>query len=113
MQSIRFQPVSNLILIPIKVMGIDGNSFRDIEVVLDTGASITSISTNVASGLGYDTLNPERTEEVITGSGIEELAIIEVTALTAIGQTVENIDVMCLDLHPEIHAEGVLGLNFC
>ena len=29
MQSIRFQPVSNLILIPIKVIGIDGNSFRD------------------------------------------------------------------------------------
>jgi predicted aspartyl protease len=112
MQSIRFQPVSNLILIPIKVIGIDGNSFRDIEVVLDTGASITSISTNVASGLGYDILNPERPEEVITGSGVEELSIIEVTALTAIGQTVENIDVMCLDLHPEIHAEGVLGLNF-
>ena len=43
MQRIRFQPVSNLILIPIKVMGIDRNSFRDIEVALDTGASTTSI----------------------------------------------------------------------
>ena len=66
MQSIRFQPVSNLILIPIKVIGIDGKSFRDIEV----------------------------------------------KALTAIGQTIENIEVICLDLPPEIHAEGVLGLNF-
>lgn len=43
MQRIRFQPVSNLIVIPIKVMGIDGKSFRDVEVALDTGASTTSI----------------------------------------------------------------------
>ena len=43
MQRIRFQPVSNLILIPVKVMGIDGNNFRDIEVALDTGATTTSI----------------------------------------------------------------------
>ena len=112
MQSIRFQPISNLILIPVKVMGIDGNSFRDIRVVLDTGASITSISTNVALDLGYNLSNPKSTREVITGSGVEELPIIEVKALTAIGQTIENIDVICLDLHPEIHAEGVLGLNF-
>ena len=74
--------------------------------------SLSTISTNVASGLGYDVLNPKRTAEVITGSGIEELPIIEVKALTAIGQTIEDIDVMCLDLHPEVHAEGVLGLNF-
>ena len=39
MQRIRFQPVSNLIVIPLKVMGIDGKSFRDVEVALDTGAS--------------------------------------------------------------------------
>ena len=112
MQRIHFQPVSNLILIPIKVVGIDGNSFRDIRVVLDTGASITSISTNVTSDLGYPLSNPKNTKEVITGSGIENVPIIEVKALTAIGQTIENIDVMCLDLHPEIYAEGVLGLNF-
>ena len=112
MQSIRFQPVSNLILIPIKVIGIDGKSFRDIEVALDTGASTTSIPIYVASALGYNTSNPKSIKEVVTGSGVEEAPVIEVKALTAIGQTIENIEVICLDLPPEIHAEGVLGLNF-
>ena len=63
MQRIHFQPVSNLILIPIKVVGIDGNSFRDIRVVLDTGASITSLSTNVISDLGYPLSNAKDTTE--------------------------------------------------
>lgn len=112
MQRIRFQPVSNLILIPIKVIGIDGESFRDIEVALDTGASTTSIPIYVASALGYSTSDPKSINEIVTGSGVEEAPVIEVKALTAIGQTIENIEVICLDLPLEVHAEGVLGLNF-
>ena len=112
MQRIRFQPVSNIILISIKVVGIDGNSFRDIEVALDTGATTTSIPIYVASALGYNISNPTDRREVVTGSSVEEVPVIEIKALTAIGQTIENIEVMCLDLPPEIHVEGVLGLNF-
>ena len=112
MQRIRFQPVSNLILIPVKVMGIDGNSFRDIEVALDTGATTTSIPIYVVSALGYNVSNPKGIVEVITGSGVEEAPIIEIKGLTAIGQTIENIEVMCRDLPLEAPVEGVLGLNF-
>ena len=112
MQRIRFQPVSNFILIPIKLMGINGNSFRDIEVALDTGATTTSIPIYVALALGYNVLNPKRIAEVVTGSGVEEVPIIEVKGLTAIGQTIENIEVMCHDLPPDAYVEGVLGLNF-
>ena len=112
MQRIRLQPVSNFILIPIKVIGIDGNSFRDIEVALDTGATNTSIPIYVASTLGYNISEPKRIEEFVTGSGVEEAPIIEIKALTAIGQTIENIEVMCHDLPPDAPVEGVLGLNF-
>ena len=110
MQRIRFQPISNLIVIPIKVVGIDGESFRDVEVALDTGASTTSIPSYVVSALGYNIPNPM--DDIITGSGVEKAPIIEIKGLTAIGQTIENIEVVCLDLPPEIYVEGVLGLNF-
>ena len=112
MHRIRLQPVSNFILIPIKVIGIDGNSFRDIEVALDTAATTTSIPIYVASALGYNISNPKKIEEVVTGSGVEEVPIIEIKGLTAIGQTIENIEVMCHDLPLEAYVEGVLGLNF-
>ena len=86
-------------------MGIDGNRFRDIEVVLDT-KWINYIDFNKCRfGFGIRYLNdPERTESSNNRHPVtvEKLPIIEVTALTAIGQTVENIDVMCLNLHPEI-----------
>ncbi len=112
MQRIRLQPVSNFILIPIKTIGIDGKSFRDFEVALDTGATTTSIPIYVASALGYDISNPNRIVEVVTGSRVEKVPIIEIKALTAIGQTIENIEVMCHDLPLEAYVEGVLGLNF-
>ena len=112
MQRIRFQPISNLILIPVKVMGIDGNNFRDIEVALDTGATTTSIPIYVVSALGYNVSNPKNITEVITGSRVEEAPVIEIKGLTAIGQTIENIEVMCRDLPVEAPVEGVLGLNF-
>ena len=67
---------------------------------------------HVASGLGYNISKPKRIEEIVTGSGVEEASIIEIKALTAIGQTIENIEVMCHDLPLEAYVEGVLGLNF-
>ena len=112
MQRIRLQPVSNFILISIKVIGIDGKSFRDIEVALDTGATTTSIPRYIASALGYNISEPKRTESVVTGSGVEEVSIVEIKGLTAIGQTIENIEVMCHDLPADAPVEGVLGLNF-
>ncbi len=112
MQRIRLQPVSNFILVSVKVIGIDGKSFRDIEVALDTGATTSSIPRYVASALGYNVSNPKRIESVVTGSGVEEVPIIEGKGLTAIGQTVENIEIICHDLPVEAYVEGVLGLNF-
>ena len=112
MQKIRLQPVSNVIAIPIKVIGIDGNSFLDIEVALDTGATTTSIPIYVASALGYNISKPKRIEPVVTGTDVKKVPVIEIKALTAIGQTIENIEVMCFDLPLEAPVEGVLGLNF-
>ena len=81
-------------------------------MALDTGASDTSIPTKVASDLGYDLSNPKHLVRLTTGSGTIPSKIITVRKLTAIGETVENIDVLCHDLPEESTIEGVLGLNF-
>ena len=47
-----------------------------------------------------------------TGSGIVPAKIITVCKLTAIGEAVENIDVLCHDLPFGSTIDGVLGLNF-
>ena len=44
MTSIRFNPNSDLILLSMKVEGVDERNFRDVWVALDTGASTTFLS---------------------------------------------------------------------
>ena len=112
MTSIRFNPRSDLILLSMKVDGVNKFDFRDVLVALDTGASTTSIPIRTALDLGYDPYHPKYYREIITGTGIENIPVIEVKKITAIGQPVENIDVLCHDLPQELKVEGVLGLNF-
>jgi predicted aspartyl protease len=103
MGHISFNPSRRLIILPLKVAGINRNDFRDLLVALDTGASDTSIPTKVALDLGYDLSNPKHLVRLTTGSGTVPAKIITVRKLTAIGEAVENIDVYamtCLQNQP-------------
>ena len=113
MGHISFNPSQRLIRLPIKVESINSGNYRDLVVALDTGSSNTSIPTKIASDLGYDLSNPKQVVLLTTGSGILPAKIITVRKkLTAIGETVENIDVLCHDLPIGSTIDGVLGLNF-
>ena len=110
MGHISFNPIDELIVLRLTVGGVDANTFRNVFVVLDTGASTTMIPTQVAADLGYDISNPN--QQIVTASGIVLAKRITVRKLTAIGETVENIDVVCHDLPEGSIIEGLLGLNF-
>lgn len=112
MGHISFGLNNGLIVLRLTVGGTNVDSFRNVRVALDTGASTTLIPTKIALDLGYDLSSPKEEEEIITGSGIELMKRITVRKLTAIGETVENIDVLCHDLPADAIIDGVLGLNF-
>ena len=105
-----FNPVGELIVLRLTVGGVDPDTFRNVFVALDTGASTTMIPTEVAVDLGYDLSNPN--EQMMTANGIVLANRIAVRKLTAIGETVENVDVVCHDLPEGSIIEGLLGLNF-
>lgn len=109
---ISFNPSQRLIRVPIKVEDINGSNYRDLVVALDTGSSNTSIPTRIAADLGYDLSNPKQVVLLTTSSNIVPAKLITVRKLTAIGESVENIDVVCHDLPFGSTIEGVLGLNF-
>lgn len=109
---VSFSAADELIVLRLTVSGINADSFRNVVVALDTGASNTSIPTRIASDLGYDLSNPKQVVLLTTGSGIVPTKIITARKLTAIGETVENIDVLCHDLPFGSTIDGVLGLNF-
>ena len=110
MGHISFNPTAKSIFLRLKISSINADATRDILVALDTGASITMIPSEVATDLGYDLSNPN--EQMIIASGVVLIKRITVSKLTAIGETVEDIDVVCHDLPEGSIIEGLLGLNF-
>lgn len=112
MARITFDRSYPLIIVNLRVGSTTDNEFHDLTVGLDTGASATTIPTKVALDLGYDLANPKEERLVVTASGARAEKVITVRRLTALGETVEDIDVLCLDLPEPSIIEGVLGLNF-
>ena len=104
--------IAHLITVRLTVGGINAGTFRNLIVAVDTGATTTIIPTEVALSLGYNLVNPKGQIELLTASGTISTKIITVRELTAIGETIENIDVLCHNLPGNSAIKGLLGLNF-
>jgi predicted aspartyl protease len=113
MPRVVYDPASSSIVVDLLLEAADGRSSVVIPVVLDTGASMTILATDIMARLGYDPANPHlNRQRIVTGSGIEYAPRTTVRSATAIGQKVTNLDVLCHDLPPESGVDGLLGVNF-
>jgi predicted aspartyl protease len=113
MPRVVYDPSASSIVVDLLLESADDRSTLLIPVVLDTGASITIVSVDVMARLGYDPANPTLDRQrIITGSGVEYAPCTTVRSATAIGQKVDNLEVLCHDLPPESGVDGLLGINF-
>ena len=106
-----FKPTERIIQVDLTVTGTKSGSFRTIVAALDTGAATTSIPLSVALDLGYD-LDNAKEIEIVTGSRIETVKVINVQELRAIGESISDIEVLCHDLPKGSAVDGLLGANF-
>lgn len=113
MPRVVYDPAASSIVVDLLLEAADGRSSVLIPVVLDTGASLTIIATDIMAQLGYDPANLALDRQrIVTGSGIEYAPCTTVRSATAIGQKVSRLDVLCHDLPPESGVDGLLGVNF-
>ena len=110
MTRVPFDPSRSLIVIKATIYG-HGRA-RTIDLALDLGASTTTIPTDIVLGLGYDPAASTRRAWIITASRMEYCSVVTVARIEAIGQSVDDIDVICHDLPEESHIDGLLSLNF-
>ena len=85
------------------------------KMILDTGASYTTIDVTALYMAGYSIGNNLETEEVETANGIIEVGKLKVDNLTALGHTVNNIPIRVYDFiaHGIVSDyDGLLGLDF-
>ena len=113
MPRVIYDPSASSIVVDLLLEASDAKSSLLIPVVLDTGASLTIVATDIMAQLGYDPANPSLgRQRIITGSGVEYAPRTAVRSATAIGQKVANLEVLCHDIPPESGVDGLLGLSF-
>jgi predicted aspartyl protease len=104
------EPESGLIIISVE---IDGK--YDLKMVLDTGATNTTIDSNALYLLGYDLKDNIGTVEIETANGIIVTEIFEIDSFSLLGQTKNKFQIQVYDfLAHGIFSDynGLLGLDF-
>lgn len=99
----------------IVIYDVNKRVFRHIPVIVDTGATVSLIPPQRLLHLGYDLSNAERTISTTVNGKVSTLSV-PVTRMIALGKSVENIIVSCLDPNDDIPESskriGLLGMNF-
>ena len=101
---------SGLILVNIEI-----DDRYELKMILDTGATNTTIDSNALYLLGYDLKDNIGTVEIETANGIIETEVFEVNVFSSLGLTKEKFQVQVYDfLAHGIYSDynGLLGIDF-
>ena len=97
------------------IISIEIDSKYDLKIVLDTGATNTTIDSNALYLLGYDLRDNIGTVEIETANGIIDTEVFEVKSLSSLGITKQDFQIQIYDfLAHGIFSDynGLLGLDF-
>lgn len=99
------------IVIPrVKIEG--PKTFREIDMILDTGAAYTMISWDIAKDIGYDPAGSQKRTSIVTANGIIEVPLLKVKKIIVKDIAVKNVEVICHNIPEVVGIEGLLGLSF-
>ena len=102
----------NLLAVQATVGSREGGDFVRVRLLVDTGSSFTILPVQLLQNLGYDTRNPLRRQELVTGQGRIYVPVINVSWFNCVGQLIEKFDVFAHDIPPNLRIDGLLGMDF-
>ena len=102
----------NLLAVQATVGSREGGDFVRVRLLVDTGSSFTILPVQVLQNMGYDTRNPLRRQELVTGQGRIYAPVINLSWFNCVGQFIENFDVFAHDIPPNLRIDGLLGMDF-
>jgi clan AA aspartic protease (TIGR02281 family) len=107
---IKMDKRSNILMIDLAIWSNVAKRLRNIMVVFDTGASVTTISKDILYQLGYDVTNC-RKSRITTASGVAYVDVVVLDKLKIGDLELKEIEVYAHTFPEESFAIGVLGLN--
>lgn len=100
---------SNMVMTRIKIWNKTSNDYAKMLITVDTGASITTISSDVLHALGYDTTTGPK-NRITTASGTSYVRSVNLDMMIGTIQLC-GIEVYAHAFPEECFSNGVLGLN--
>jgi predicted aspartyl protease len=83
-----------------------------VRLLVDTGASFTSLPTKITSLIGVASENSPKTRRVTAGNGVIVAPVVVIPWFNCLGQRIENFPVMAHTLPPVAFVDGLLGMDF-
>ena len=102
--------VSELVMVNIGIWNKKINDLSKMLITVDTGASVTTISTDILYKLGYEVSAGEK-QRIITASNIEYVNSVCIDKIKIGDITINNVDVYSYSFPESSFSLGVLGLN--
>ena len=84
----------------------------ELRLLLDTGASMTSLSAESLIHLGYYPAQADETVQIISVSSVTEQPVVRLNRLSALGVHQLGLAVVAQRFPEEIEFDGVIGLDF-
>ena len=97
------------------LLNIEIDKVYELKMILDTGASHTTIDSNALYLLGYNLTDSIGSVEIETANGIVETDVFEIDSFSALGLTKEKFQIQVYDfLAHSIFSDynGLLGIDF-
>ena len=107
---ILMEPMGNMVMLDVELWSQRVNKFRNMMVVFDTGASVTTISKDILYQLGYDVSECEKAR-ITTASGVAYVDVVRLKKLKLGTLILEDVEVYAHTFPEESFSLGVIGLN--
>jgi len=107
---LKMDLLSGLIMVDIGLWNRKKSAYNKMSITVDTGASVTTISTDILFRAGYD-VSSGTMKRITTASGIEYVREVTVEKIKLENYEINNILVYAHTFPQESFSSGVLGLN--
>ena len=107
---LQMDMLSGLVMTDIGLWNKKRNLFSKMSITVDTGASVTTISTDILFRAGYD-IKSGASKRITTASGIEYIKEIVVEKIKLNTFEINDVLVYAHTFPQESFSSGVLGLN--
>ncbi|MEA2576240.1 MAG: hypothetical protein QOH93_3538 [Chloroflexia bacterium] len=105
-----FDPRTGLIVVPALIYGPTGQIIA--RLAIDTGSTTSTLSRDMLDSLGYNVDDTIRDVRIITASGTDMAAQVQLTRIRVMSHEREQFSVLSYTLPESTTVDGVLGLDF-